>query len=327
MEKLRVLSGMRPTGRLHLGHLLGALNNWKEFQTEYECFYMIADWHALTTTYADTSQFQEDIKQMLIDWLSCGISPEQCVIFRQSQIPEHAELHILLSTITPLGWLERCPTYKEQMKELSHLDLNTYGFLGYPVLQAADILVYKANIVPVGEDQLPHLELTREITRRFNHFYGKVFPIPDAKLTQTPKLPGTDGRKMSKSYNNCIYLSDSVDEIRKKVKSMITDPARIHPTDLGHPDVCTVFAFHQAFNNEGVDTIKYECQEAKRGCVECKEELTQILLDKLKYIHESRKELEKDTQQIINILNEGKEKAREITSSVMLEVRHAMKIL
>lgn len=326
MVKLRVLSGMRPTGKLHLGHLLGALHNWKEFQNEYECFYMIADWHALTTAYGDTSGFQDNIQQMLIDWLSCGIDSEKCVIFRQSQIPEHAELHILLSIITPLGWLERCPTYKEQMKELAQLDLHTYGFLGYPVLQAADILAYKANLIPVGEDQLPHLELTREITRRFNYLYGEVFPIPEAKLTQTPKLPGTDGRKMSKSYNNCIYLSDSVDEIIKKVKSMITDPARIHPTDLGHPDVCTIFAFHQSFNEKGVDVVKQECQEAKRGCVKCKEEVSQILPSCLKYIRESRKELEENPQKIINILNEGREKAREITSSVMLEIRKAMKI-
>lgn len=327
MIKLRVLSGMRPTGKLHLGHLLGALNNWKEFQTQYECFYMIADWHALTTSYADTSEFQDNIKQMLIDWLSCGIEPEKCIIFRQSQILEHAELHILLSTITPLGWLSRCPTYKEQIKELPQLDLHTYGFLGYPVLQAADILAYKSNLVPVGEDQLPHLELTREITRRFNHLYGEVFPVPEPRLTQTPKLPGTDGRKMSKSYGNCIYLSDSDQEIIKKVKSMITDPARIHPTDYGHPEVCSVFAFHQSFNKNGVEIVKQECQEAKRGCVQCKKEISEILISCLKDIHQTRQELEKNPHKIINILNEGKEKARQITSSVMQEVRKAMNIV
>jgi len=327
MVKLRVLSGMRPTGRLHLGHLLGALNNWRKFQDEYECFYMIADWHALTTAYAQTSQFQDNIQQMLIDWLVCGLDPERCVIFRQSQIPEHAELHILLSIITPLGWLERCPTYKDQLKELSQLDLHTYGFLGYPVLQAADILAYKANLVPVGEDQLPHLELTREITRRFNHFYGDVFPIPEAKLTQTPKLPGTDGRKMSKSYGNCIYLSDSDKEIINKVNSMITDPARIHPTDLGHPDVCTVFAFHQSFNENGVEIVKQECEEAKRGCVKCKKDLSEILISYLKDIHSARKILEKNPHNLINILNKGKEKARQITSTVLQEVRKAMKII
>ncbi|MEW6617967.1 MAG: tryptophan--tRNA ligase [bacterium] len=326
MDKLRVLSGMRPTGRLHLGHLLGALNNWKEFQDEYECFYMIADWHALTTAYADTGEFQENIQQMLIDWLSCGIDWQKCVIFRQSQIPEHAELHILLSTITPLPWLERCPTYKDQLKELAQLDLHTYGFLGYPVLQAADILIYKANIVPVGEDQLPHLELTREICRRFNYLYSEVFPEPASKLTQTPKLPGVDGRKMSKSFGNCIYLSDSDDLIVKKVKNMITDPARIHPTDSGHPEICVVFAFHQAFNKKGVEVIKQECQEAERGCVKCKEELAQILISCLKPIHEARKKFEIAPLEIINILDEGKKKAREITSKVMLEVRQAMKI-
>lgn len=326
MVNLRVLSGMRPTGKLHLGHLLGALNNWKEFQRQYECFYMIADWHALTTAYADTSEFQNNIWQMLIDWLSCGLEPTKCVIFRQSQIPEQAELHILLSTITPLGWLERCPTYKEQIKELSQLDLHTYGFLGYPVLQAADILAYQANLVPVGEDQLPHLELTREITRRFNHLYGKVFPIPQAMLTQTPKLPGTDGRKMSKSYGNCIHLSDSENEIRKKVKSMITDPARIHPTDLGHPNVCSVFAFYQSFNKKGVEIVQDECQTAKRGCVQCKEEISEILISYLKDIQSSRKEWEQIPDKIINILNEGKEKARQITASVMQKVRQAMKI-
>ncbi|MDI6734882.1 MAG: tryptophan--tRNA ligase [bacterium] len=327
MSKLRVLSGMRPTGRLHLGHLLGALNNWKQFQDEYECFYMIADWHGLTTSYADTGQFQENIRQMLIDWLSCGVDRQKCVIFRQSQIPEHAELHILLSTIIPLPWLQRCPTYKDQLKELAQLDLHTYGFLGYPVLQAADILVYKANIVPVGEDQLPHLELTREICRRFNYLYGTVFPEPASKLTQTPKLPGVDGRKMSKSFGNCIYLSDSDDQIVKKVKSMITDPARIHPTDLGHPEVCVIFAFHQAFNKDGVEVVKQECQEAKRGCVKCKGELTQILISCLVPIHTARKKFEENPQEITNILNEGRETARHITSNVMHEVRQAMKIL
>lgn len=326
MTQLRVLSGMRPTGRLHLGHLLGALNNWKNFLSEYECFYMVADWHALTTAYTDTSSIQNDVREMVIDWLAAGIDPDRCVIFRQSQVQEHAELHLLLSTITPLGWLQRCPTYKEQMDQLSHLDLTTYGFLGYPVLQAADILIYKGNLVPVGQDQLPHLELTREITRRFNHLYGHVFPEPESKLTPVPKLPGTDGRKMSKSYNNCIYLSDNDGAIQQKIRQMITDPARIHPTDIGHPEICNVFAFQQAFNQEAIEVVKEECQSGKRGCVACKKETAHAVLSAVKDITKARLDLSAHPERIDAILEAGRDRAKRIASQTMAEVREAMKI-
>lgn len=326
MNKFTVLSGMRPTGKLHLGHLLGALNNWKTLQNEYECLFMVADLHALTTTWTDTSGIRSNINEMVLDWLSSGVDPEKCIIFRQSQIQEHAELHLLLSIITPLGWLQRCPTYKEQMEQLSHLDLTTYGFLGYPVLQSADILLYKGNIVPVGHDQLPHLEITREIVRRFNHFYREIFPLPQPKLTQVPKLPGIDGRKMSKSYYNCIYLSDTKEEIQQKVREMITDPARIHPTDIGHPEVCTVFAFHQAFNKEAIEVISTECQEGRRGCVACKKELFSVLILSLKDIAFKRAELSANNSRIADILEQGRDKAKKIAIATMAEVREAIKM-
>ena len=226
MKEGRVLSGMRPTGRLHLGHLFGALENWRRLQAEYHCYFFVADWHALTSDYADPSHLREYTREIVLDWLSAGIDPEKAVLFIQSRLPEHAELHLLLSMITPLPWLERNPTYKEQLQEVTNKDLSTFGFLGYPVLQAADILIYQANFVPVGVDQLPHIELTREIARRFNHLYKTVFTIPESMLTEFPKIPGTDGRKMSKSYNNCIYLSDSPETVEQKVKPMVTDPAR-----------------------------------------------------------------------------------------------------
>ncbi|MEW5767452.1 MAG: tryptophan--tRNA ligase [bacterium] len=325
MTKKRVLSGMRPTGKLHLGHLLGALSNWKKFQEEYDCYYMVADLHALTTAYLDTAHLKEDIKDMVIDWLSVGLDPERCVIFRQSEIPHHTELHFFLSCLTPLPWLERCPTYKEQQNELKHLDLHTYGFLGYPLLQTADIILYKAQLVPVGVDQLPHLELSREITRRFNNFYGEVFPLPESKLTEVPKLPGLDGRKMSKSYHNCIYLSDSEEEIKRKVRQVITDPARIHPTDLGHPEVCNLFTFHQAFNQAAVSQVEEECRTGKRGCVACKKELARALIESLSEIHTRRRELLEEPERIWHILERGRQKAQQAASATMEEVRKAMR--
>src|SRR5690606_20430198 len=235
-----MLSGMRPTGKLHLGNYLGALENWVKLQDEYDCYYFIADWHALTTGYEDTSELKSNINSMVIDWLSAGLDPEKCTIFLQSSVKAHAEMHLLSSWMTPLSWLYRCPTYKDQLAQLKDRNITTYGFLGYPCLQAADILMYKAAAVPVGEDQVPHVELTREMARRFNYIFGEVFPEPQAKLTKAKVLPGTDGRKMSKSYNNTIALSDDPDTVRKKVMSMVTDPARIRKDDPGHPEVCTV---------------------------------------------------------------------------------------
>jgi tryptophanyl-tRNA synthetase len=317
----RVLSGMRPTGRLHLGHLLGALKNWQQFQDEYECLYMVADWHALTTGYADTKDFKQNIMNMVVDWLSVGIFPQKCTIFQQSRIKEHAELYLMLSIITPIPWLERNPTYKEQIIQLANVDLNTHGFLGYPVLQAADILLYKATIVPIGVDQLPHLELTREIARRFNHLYGNIFPEPCERLTQVPKLPGLDGRKMSKSYGNSIYLSDNMETIAKKVQNMFTDPARIHVSDPGHPDGCVVYAFHQAFNPQDAETVQTECMEAKRGCKACKSSMVDILKVAMAGIHERQVEFSSSPQMIEMILEKGNEHASKIASDTMKEVK------
>jgi tryptophanyl-tRNA synthetase len=317
----RVLSGMRPTGRLHLGHLKGALENWQKLQDNYECLYMIADWHALMSDYASTKDLADNTYQILLDWLACGISPEKSIIFCQSKVSSHAELYLLLSIITPIGWLERNPTYKEQIKELANLDLSTHGFLGYPVLQAGDILLYKATTVPIGIDQLPHLELTREIARRFNHFYGKTFEVPEALLTETPKLPGIDGRKMSKSYNNAIFISDQEAETEKKIRTMITDPARIHPTDKGHPDVCNIFSFQIAFNLRRAKEIEDLCKEGKIGCVACKKELSLCVNEALKEPREKKKTLEGDRKYLLDILNEGNRKADKIAKETTAEIR------
>ncbi|MBI4752982.1 tryptophan--tRNA ligase [Candidatus Desantisbacteria bacterium] len=320
----RVLSGMRPTGRLHLGHLLGALKNWQQLQNEYECFYMVADWHALTTGYADTTTVKQNITDMVVDWLSAGISPEKCTIFQQSCVREHAELYLLLSIITPISWLERNPTYKEQIIQLANVDLSTHGFLGYPVLQAADVLLYKATIVPIGVDQAPHIELTREIARRFNHFYGNIFPEPQEKLAQVPKLPGIDGRKMSKSYENCIYLSDTMDAMAKKVQNMFTDPTRIHVSDPGHPEGCVVYAFHQAFNPQDAEIVKTECLESKRGCRVCKSNLVDILKLIMAEIHERQIEFRSSPEIIEQILEQGNEQASKIASCTRNEVMKAV---
>lgn len=318
----RVLSGMRPTGRLHLGHLKGALENWQKLQNDHECFYMIAEWHALMSDYADTKDLAENTRQVLLDWLACGIDPEKSIIFCQSKVSFHAELYLLLSIIAPISWLERNPTYKEQIKELQNVDLSTHGFLGYPLLQAADILLYKATVVPIGVDQLPHLELTREIVRRFNHLYGKTFELPQPLLTETGKLSGIDGRKMSKSYNNAIFISDSESTTERKIKAMITDPARIHPTDLGHPEVCNIFSFQVAFNNpKRAKEIEGLCREGKIGCVKCKNELSSCVNMALKEIREKRKTLEGDRRYLLDILNEGNRKAAKTAGETMAEIR------
>ena len=327
MKKKRILSGMRPTGSMHLGHVHGALLNWKKLQDEYECFYAIVDWHALTSEYANPEIIGQSIYDIAMDWISVGLDPETSPFFIQSHIKEHAELHLILSMITPLSWLERNPTYKEQLRELTQRDIYTYGFLGYPVLQAADILMYKANGVPVGKDQAPHVELTREIARRFNHFYGEVFPIPDLLLTPTSKILGIDRRKMSKSYNNAIFLTDTDEVIDTKVGQMITDPQRARRNDPGRPEICNVFTFHEIYSDpETVSKIDKECRSAGIGCVECKRLMATSLKTGLKPMRAKRKELETDTNKIREIIEQGNIRARAVARETMAEVREAIKI-
>lgn len=324
MKKKRILSGMRPTDKLHLGHLLGALDNWKKFQNQ-ECFYMIADWHALSSEYADTTRIKENIFQVTIDYISAGLDPEKSVIFLQSWVPEHAELHLVLSMIVPLPWVTRNPTYKEQLQEVKGKDLSTYGFLGYPVLQAADIILYKADTVPVGVDQLPHLEMCREIVRRFNSMYKTdILVEPHPSLTNIPKLPGLDGRKMSKSYKNCIYLSDMGKELEKKVLNMITDPARKRKTDKGHPEICIVYSYHKIFNPGETEEISHACRNAEIGCVECKHKFINALSKTLQPIWDKREQLEKKPDQIWDILKHGSKKAREVAALTYSEVLKAI---
>lgn len=323
--KKRVLSGMRPTGKLHLGHLAGALKNWVELQARYECFYMVADYHAFMSEYENPTDIKENIIECVVDWIACGIDPNKSVIFVQSHVPEHLELGMILSTITPLSWLERCPTYKEQLREIKGRDLATYAFLGYPVLQAADILVYKANAVPVGEDQLPHLELTREIVRRFQHLYkARVFPEPDAILTESPRLLGIDNRKMSKSYGNTIALSDSTDVIRKKVMAMVTDPARIRKEDTGHPEVCNVYSYYKVFFSDFSETVAKECKTAKIGCVEDKTRLAEYIIEMLRPIQKRRKKLLKDKKHLEAILAKGAKQAKTVAQQTLREVKKAV---
>ena len=325
--KERVFSGMRPTGKLHLGHLIGALNNWVALQDAYECFYGIVDWHALTTEYAEVSQLRENVVEITLDWLAAGLDPGKSTLLIQSRVPNHAELHVLLSMITPIPWLERVPSYKEQQVQLSNRDLSTYGFLGYPLLQASDILVYRAKTVPVGEDQVAHVELTREVARRFNHLYGETFPEPRALLTPNPRLLGLDGRKMSKSYNNCIYLSDSPEEIRGKTRMMITDPARTHRSIPGNPDVCNVYDYHKVFTPaEKAREIDEGCRTAALGCVDCKGILAGNLIQLTQPIYEKRLTWEARRNEVMDILESGTSHAREVTEGVMRDVRHAMNV-
>ncbi len=327
MTKKRILSGMRPTGKLHLGHLVGALENWVALQEEYECYFMVADWHALMGEYENPQHMPQTVLDNVIDWMAAGVDPDKAVLFIQSQVPEHLELHLICSCFTPLGWLERCPTYKEQLREVTTRDLNTYAFLGYPVLQAADIMLYQAHKVPVGEDQLPHLELTREICRRFKGLYGsEVFPEPEAILTTTPRLPGIDGRKMSKSYNNAINLSDSPDQVREKVRSMITDPARVKLADKGHPDACNVYGYYGIFCPQRKAEVYEWCTQATVGCTECKKRFSDCLLEKLSPFHARRKALQDDLTLVQRILAEGGRKARDAAAVTMRQVREAMGI-
>lgn len=320
-----ILSGMRPTGKLHLGNYWGALSRWLELQNNANnsCYYMVADLHALTTGYQETKDLKASIHDMVLDWLAAGLDPEKCVIFRQSDIPEHAELSLIFSMITPLGWLERIPTYKEQMRELSEREIATHGFLGYPVLQSADILLYKAQAVPVGEDQLSHLELCQDIARRFNNFYGEVFPVPKALLGKTPRVPGLDGRKMSKSYNNAIELSDDAATLRQKVSQMFTDPQKLRATDPGHPEGCVVCALHRIYNPDW-EKREQDCREGKIGCMPSKNSLTGFMDAWLKPFREKRAVLEKDKDLIGRVLAAGNEKARALAQRTMQDVKKAV---
>ena len=352
----RVLSGMRPTGKLHLGNYMGALYNWVRLQCEYECYFFIADWHALTTDYADTSNVKQNTLDVALDWLGAGLDPDRATLFVQSWVPQHAELHLLFSMITPLGWLERVPSYKEQQQQIGDVaaggkDLSTYGFLGYPLLQSADILIYQADLVPVGQDQVAHVELTREVARRFNQFYprrsGKlkppptrfglqpppgyvdparrVLPEPQALLTPSPKLPGTDGRKMSKSYGNTIQMADPEPVIRQKLKTMVTDPARIRRSDPGNPDVCPAFDLHKIFSSaETQQKVREGCTTAGIGCIECKGWLADAVVAELAPIQERRRGFEAKPDHVWEILRDGSERARSRADQTMQQVRDAM---
>jgi len=326
-KKGRILSGHRPTGLLHIGHYEGTLRNWAALQDEYDCFFEIADWHALTTGYDDTADMPERIEQIAIDWLASGLDPERSTLFVQSHVPEHAELCLLLGMVTPVSWLERCPTYKDQIANLSDGAGPGYGLLGYPVLQAADIIMYKANVVPVGEDQLPHLELTREIVRRFNNFFGGIFPEPDALLAEFAAVPGIDGRKMSKSYDNTINLSDTLDEVARKMKSMFTDPEKLRMGDPGHPERCPVFVYQRMYNDPArLDEIKMQCEAGELGCVQCKLEATERLIEAVGPVMERRAELAGNLDLVHRVLREGAEKAGAVAADTMAEVRGAMSL-
>ena len=327
--KKRILSGMRPTGRLHLGNLHGALANWVDIQNKdvYDCFYFVADWHALTSDYTNTDLIKANSLDMVVDWLSVGLDPAKSTMFIQSEVKEHAELFLILSMITPLSWLERNPTYKEMKEELSDRDISTFGFLGYPVLQAADIIMYKAYGVPVGVDQLPHVELTREIARRFNFLYKEIFPVPEPLLTEVPKLLGIDGRKMSKSYNNSIYLRDRGDVLRQKVSSMFTDPQRMRKKDPGRPEICNAFAFHQIYSpSSEVDEISDGCKKANIGCVECKKRLAQRILEGMAPVHERQDYYLNHLEDVRDIMADGVRRASKIARLTMKQVREAVKI-
>ncbi len=325
-DRKRVVSGMRPTGRLHLGNLHGALDNWIRLQDQYECFYFVADWHALTTDYATPEAIRGNTWEMVLDWMSAGLDPERSTLFIQSEVKEHAELFLLLGMITPLPWLERNPTYKEQQVQIDQKDLATYGFLGYPVLQAADIIIYRANGVPVGKDQLPHIELTREIARRFNFMYrSEVFPVPDALLTEVPVLPGLDGRKMSKSYGNCIFITESEENIIDKISKMMTDPQRIRRNDPGDPEVSPVFAYHKLYSSPAeVADIADGCRTARIGCVECKKRLMRNVITKLAPIREKRHKLERNMDDVRAVIEAGNARARKESVYTIEQVRKAI---
>ncbi|HEX8950026.1 MAG TPA: tryptophan--tRNA ligase [Dissulfurispiraceae bacterium] len=321
----RVLSGMQASGKLHLGNLVGALQNWVRLQDQYECFYFIADWHALTTGYANPAAISESTRDLLLNFLAAGLDPDRCTIFIQSKVPEHAELHLLLSMITPLGWLERVPTYKEKIEELKERDLSTYGFLGYPLLQTADIIIYRAQYVPVGVDQVPHLEISREIARRFNYLYREVFPEPEALLTEFPKVVGLDGRKMSKSYDNAVYLSDSPEVVEQKLRTMMTDPARKRRTDIGDPELSPVYQLHKIFSSEDEQKeVAGGCRTAGIGCIDCKKILIRNVFRVMEPLWEKRNELLNNPKILSEVVNKGTEKAKKAAEETMALVRETM---
>ncbi len=322
-----MFSGMRPTGALHLGHLVGALDNWVQMQDEFDCVFGVVDWHALTTEYQDVEEISKNVVEIGLDWLAAGLDPGKSILMIQSLVPEHAELQLLFGMLCPVPWLERVPTYKEQIQQIKGRDLSTFGFLGYPLLQAADILIYKGEVVPVGEDQVSHIELTREIARRFNHLFENIFPEPQARLTRAPRLPGTDGRKMSKSYGNEIRLSDDPAEIKKKIMPMVTDPARVRRNDPGNPEICPVYDLHKVFTDDGGrEWVVEGCTTAGIGCFDCKKVLLDGMLPRIEPVSRRRKELQKDPGSVLNILKEGSARAREIASRTLQEARQAMQL-
>lgn len=324
-SKKVVVSGMRPTGPLHLGHYLGVLKNWVELQEDYECYFFVADWHALTTEYAHPEKIKQFSHEMVLDWLAAGLNPDRCTLFLQSQVPEHAELQVLLGMMTPLGWLERVPSYKELKQELKDRYLNTYGFLGYPLLQTADVALYNANLVPVGQDQVAHLELSREIVRRFNHLYGETLVEPKPLLTEAAKLPGTDGRKMSKSYQNAIALSEDPESLKKKMMACLTDPARGRKSDPGNPDVCTIYDYHKIFTPETqTQEINQQCRAAEIGCVDCKKIALQNVESFLSPLREARATWEQKSTEIEAVLRQGAETAQTKAKAHLSKVYQAM---
>ncbi len=318
---------MRPTGKLHVGHWVGALSNWQKLQNDYDCFFMVADWHALMSEYKNAQEISEITLDNVADWLAWGVDPEKSVVFVQSRLPVHLELFMVLSAVTPLGWLFRCPTFKEQINQLKEKEVNTYAFLGYPVLQAADILLYKADCVPVGEDQLPHLELARELVRRFHFLFGReIFTEPQPLLTSVPRLPGLDGRKMSKSYDNFIALDEEDDSIKKKIVSMVTDPQRIKRDDKGHPDVCDVFSYYEIFQPQLKEEATTWCTQAQIGCKDCKLKLAGMLIDFIAPRRQEKKKLLSSRDFLQSILDQGAQKARAVASDMMCQVKEAVRI-
>src|SRR4030066_1554500 len=327
MNKERVLSGMQASGKLHIGNLVGALSNWVKLQDNYDCYYFVADWHSLTTGYADTSSIKESTKDILINFLAAGLDPERGTIFIQPRVLEHAKLLLLFAMITPLGWLERVPTYKEKQQELKDRDLSNYGFLGYPLLQTADIIIYRAKYVPVGIDQVPHLEISREITRRFNYLYKEIFPEPEALLTEFPKVVGTDGRKMSKSYDNAIYLSDKPEEVEQKLRTMVTDSARVKKTDAGNPELSPVYQLHKIFSSkEEQEKVAVGCRTAGIGCIECKKILIKNVFKVMEPIWARRNDIVNSPDVLHDIVETGTKKAKKVEEETMRLVREAMGI-
>jgi tryptophanyl-tRNA synthetase len=328
MQKQRIVSGMRPTGRLHIGHYHGVLENWVKLQDQFDCFFFVADWHSLTTEYADTAGIKDSTREMVLDWVAFGLDPQKCLVFEQSQVDQHAELNLILGMITPVSWLERNPTYKEMLDNIEQRDLSTFGFLGYPVLMAADIILYKALRVPVGHDQLPHLEITREIARRFNHLYNcQVFPEPEALLTETPKLLGLDGRKMSKSYGNSIFLSETAEETAAKIKGMVTDTQRIRRADPGDPEQCVAFNQHRIYlPQDKLDENVPACKNASIGSVDCKKMLTEHLNERLAPFRAKREELAQDPGFVNDLLADGSQRATVEAKKTIQDVRAALRV-